>query len=765
MIGKTISHYQILEKIGSGGMGEVYLAEDTKLDRKVALKFLPKEFTKNKEANERFEREAKAAAALNHPNIITIHEINEYDDQTYIAMEYVEGHTLKEIISGVGACGDTPSDKRVNRRSPLQLDEIINITIQICEGLQKAHDAGIIHRDIKPQNIIINKDGQVKILDFGLAKLRVGANGYSPSITKIGTTMGTINYMSPEQTMGKEVDHRTDIWSLGVVLYEMLTGQPPFKGDYEQAVIYSILNEEPEPLSKLKPNVPSKLEHIVEKTLAKSENERYDNVEALLEDLKALKRLLKSNIPLEEALEKAPKPSIAVLPFRDMSPQRDQEYFCEGIAEELINALVKLDGLRVAARTSSFQFRDSDSDIKKIGLQLNVKAALEGSVRKAGDRLRITAQLINVTDGFHLWSEKYDRKLEDIFAIQDEISLAIVDKLKVKLLGQERTVLVRRHTVDQEAHNLYLKGLYFFNRRLEGGMRKAMEFFQQAIEKDPDYALAHVGIADVYNITGFFGFLSPVEAFPKAKAAVEKALAIDNTLGEAYASLAWATTFYDWNWSLAEKLYIKAIELSPKYATVHEWYALYLYAMGRFEEAIAEAETARELDPLSLIINATVGIAYYFARRYDESIENHKKALEMDPNFLLANTYIILPYVECGKYDDAINIIRKTESSAAEHTYSLGYFGGAYGKAGLKDEALRILSRLDELARKRYVSTFHRAFVLVGMGEFDEALDDMEKSIEDRCPYNIFSKTLPYFDCLRSNKRFQSLLKKIGLDK
>jgi serine/threonine protein kinase/Tfp pilus assembly protein PilF len=745
MIGKIVSHYQILEKLGEGGMGVVYKAEDTKLKRTVALKFLPPELTRDPEAKERFIREAQAASALQHHHICTIHDIDETPDgQLFIVMDCYAGETLKQKIS----------------RGPLEIGEAIDLALQIANGLERAHEEGIIHRDIKPANTIVTDRGEVKILDFGLAKLAGQAQ-----LTKDNSTLGTVAYMSPEQLGGKEVDQRTDIWSLGVVLYEMIMCQLPFKGDYEQAVVYMILNEEPEPLSKLRPDVPLELERIVGKALAKSENERYNNIEALLGDLNALKRLLKSNIPIEKASDEVLKPSIAVLPFRDMSSQKDQDYFCEGIAEELINALVKLDGLRVAARTSAFQFKNSDHDIKKIGSRLDVKTVLEGSVRKAGDQLRITAQLINVADGFHLWSEKYDRKLEDIFAIQDEISLAIVDKLKVKLLGQERTALFRRHTVDQEAHNLYLKGLYFWNRRLEGGMRKAMEFFQQAIDKDPDYVLAHVGIADVYNITGFFGFLSPAEAFPKAKAAADKAMAIDNSLGEAYTSLAWATFCYDWDWSSAEKLYMKAIELNPQYATAHEWYAIYLWAMGRFDEAITEAETARELDPLSLIINTIVGIAYYFARRYEESIANHKKALEMDPNFLLANTYIVLPYMECGKYDDAITIMQKTESLAAEHTYTLGYFGGAYGQAGCKDDASRILVRLDELTESRYVSTLHRGILLAGMGKYEEALDDMEKSIADRCPVNIFSKTAPYFDCLRSNKRFQSLLKKIGLDK
>jgi serine/threonine-protein kinase len=445
-----------------------------------------------------------------------------------------------------------------------------------------------------------------------------------------------------------------------------------------------------------------------------------------------------------------------------MSPQKDQAYFCEGIAEELINALVKLEGLRVAARTSAFQFKDQDSDIKRIGKQLDVRTVLEGSIRKAGNRLRITAQLINIEDGFHIWSEKYDRDLDDIFAIQDEISLAIVDKLRVRLLGHESKQLVKRHTRDQEAHNLYLKGLYFWNRRLEGGMKLAVEHFQQAIEKDPGYALAHVGIADTHNIAGLFGYSHPGELFPKAKASAINALKIDDTIGEAHSSLGFTSALYDWNWVAAEKEFKRAIDLNPDHASGHEWYAIYLWSMSRFDEAIAEAELARELDPLSVIINSVVGIAYYFARRYEESIEQHKKALEMDPNFLLASTYIVLPYVELGRYEEAIEIVQRAEPLAAEHTYSLGYFGFAYGRAGRTEDALRILARMDELARERYVSAQQRAMILVGLGKLDEALDNMEQAYEDRCPVHTFSNTAPNLDCLRSNPRFQSLLKKIG---
>jgi serine/threonine protein kinase len=740
--GKTISHYRILEKLGEGGMGAVYKAEDTRLKRTVAIKFLSPGAIGADEDRTRFIHEAQAAAALNHPNICTIYEIDEHGDRSFIAMEYIEGVSLKARIGS----------------GPLQLDEAIEIAIEIAEGLQEAHTKGIIHRDIKSDNIMITTSGRVRVMDFGLAKSSGRAQ-----LTRAGTVVGTVAYMSPEQGRGEPVDHRTDIWSLGIVLHEMITGELPFEADYEQATIYRIVNEEPPSLMSRRSDVPDELQRIVARALAKRAQDRYESAKALEEDLKSFLEGSGGGTSGGRKSAQEIKPSIAVLPFRDMSPQQDQAYFCEGIAEELINALVKIEGLRVAARTSSFQFKDRGTDIHKIGEQLNVTTVLEGSIRKAGDRLRITAQLIKVEDGFHIWSEKYDRDLDDIFAIQDEISLSIVDRLKVRLLRDERSALIKRHTIDQEAHSLYLKGLYFWNRRLEGGMRKALELFQQAIEKDPGYALAHVGIADVHTVTGFFGYLSPSETFPKAKAAAEKALAIDGTLGEAHASLAWATTCYDWDWPSAEKLYARAIDLNPQYATAHEWYAIHLWAMGRFDEAIAEAERARELDPLSLIINTIVGIAYYFAGRYDESIANHKKALELDPNFLLANTYLTMPYVEEGKYDAAVDIMRRVESAAAEHAYSLGYFGGAYGRAGLKDDALRILAKLDELARRRYVSPFSRAVVLVGLDRFDEALDEMEKSIEERFPPNVFSGTFPFFDCLRSNERFQALLSKIGL--
>jgi len=658
MIGRTISHYKILEKLGEGGMGVVYKAEDKKLKRVVALKFLFPQAVGAEEDKTRFIHEAQTAASLNHPNICTVYEIDEYEDQPFIAMECLDGESLQANI----------------RSGPLKLDKAVEIAAQIAEGLQEAHSRGIIHRDIKSANIMLTATGRVKVMDFGLAK--------SPGrtrLTRSGMTVGTAAYMSPEQAKGGRVDHRTDIWSLGIVLHEMLTGELPFKADYEQATIYLIMNQEPPSTQSRRSDVPNELERIITRALKKDVRERYQSAEDLKKDLELLRDTTRSRSMRGKVAEEEDKPSIAVLPFRDMSSQRDQEYFCEGIAEELINALVKLRGLRVAARTSAFQFKGRESNVKEIGEELNVRTVLEGSIRKAGNRLRITAQLVNVEDGFHIWSEKYDRELDDIFAIQDDISLAIVDKLSVKLFGEEKSALVKRHTVDQEAHNLYLTGLYFWNRRHEGGMKRAMECFRQAIDKDPGYALAHVGVADTYNITGMFGYLPPKEAFPKAIAAAKRALEIDDTLGEAHASLGFARTFYEWDWSAAENEFIRAIELSPNYATAHSWYGLYLSATGRNDEGINEAEKARDLDPLSLIINATVGLLYYFASRYEESIANQKKALELDPDFLIANGWIVMAYAENGMCDRAVRTMNRVEASAAEHPFTLGYFGYYYG--------------------------------------------------------------------------------------
>ena len=457
--------------------------------------------------------------------------------------------------------------------------------------------------------------------------------------------------------------------------------------------------------------------------------------------------------------------SIAVLPFTDMSPQKDQEYFCEGMAEELINALTKVARLQVASRTSSFQFRGKDYDFSEIGTKLNVHSVLEGSIRKAGNRLRITAQLVNVSDGYHLWSEKYDRDMEDIFAIQDEISLAIVDKLKIKLLGLEKTKLVKRYTENKEAYNLYLKGRYFWNRRTEVGIGQAFKFFKNAIEVDSLYALPYIGIADTYNVSGHYCFIPPGEAFEKARAAVIKALKIDKNLSEAHASLGWIHTFYDRDWILAEKEYKLSIELNPEYATAHEWFAILLAGRGRFDEAMTEIKVALELDPLSAMINAVFGGIFLFTRRYEEAIEQFLKTLEMNPNFPFAYLWLGGAYMGIGDYDKALASVLKSATLVKEMTYSMGLLGMAYALADQNPKALKVLERMEKLSKTKYVSSLHKAFIYIGLNNKDKAFEYIDKAYIEREPWLFYMKIIPMFDSLRSDPRYFKLLKKLGLEK
>ncbi|MCJ7483478.1 MAG: protein kinase [Thermodesulfovibrionales bacterium] len=759
MVGNTVSHYRILEKLGEGGMGVVYKAEDTKLKRTVALKFLPSHLTKNDTDKARFLHEAQVAAVLNHNNVCTIHEIHDEGENPFIVMEYVEGKTLRDIIASIGAkhSGDDigKSDRiRPGNASPLKILDVIDYSIQIAEALKAAHKKSIVHRDIKSENIMVTETGQVKVMDFGLAKLA------GPSqLTKTGTTLGTVSYMSPEQARGEEVDHRTDIWSLGVILYEMLTGQLPFKGEYEQAVIYSILNENPEQITSSRSDIHKSLNKVVKKALEKDPGKRYPNAGSLIKDLKSSGKI-SSKLPSEEESI----PSIAVLPFRDMSPQKDQDYFCEGMAEELINALTHIKGMKVAARTSAFQFKAVDLDVRRIGEELGVKTILEGSVRKAGNRLRITAQLVKAEDGYHLWSEKYDRDLEDIFAIQDEISLKIVENLKVTLLEKDKAKLLRRYTEDQEAYDLYLKGRYFWNRRYEGGLQKAIEYFNQTIKKDTSHAPAYSGIADSLSILGLF-WLRPRDVFPRAKSAAQKAIEIDETLAEGHASLGWILFMYDWDWTAAERKFKRAIELDPRYALNHMWYAVFLSQMGRVEEAMVHSKRALGLEPVSLIINACSALVLWTNRQYGEAIKQGVKAVEMDPNFLLSYWYLSLGYNSKGMWKECISALEKTVVLSGDSPFFLGAIGHAYAKSGQKKKAQEILCRLKELSKTKYNSPINEALIFLGLDEKDQMFEYLEKAYNERSFMIPSLKVAPAYDSVRQDPRYLELLKKIGLDK
>jgi len=750
MIGKLVSHYEIIEKLGEGGMGVVYRARDTKLNRTVALKFLPAVLTRDPEAKERFIREAQAAAALEHPNICNIHEINETEDgQLFIVMACYEGRTLRDMLDNTPLGPPSRGDK--GGVASLSVSKAIDIAIQIAQGIARVHEKGIVHRDIKPGNIMFTSRDQVKILDFGLARL-----GTHTKITKRDTTLGTAAYMSPEQFKNQEIDQRSDIWSLGVVLFEMLTGQLPYEGDYDAALMYAVMNEEPKSVSSMRKDIPQNLERIISRSLEKSPAMRYQNMQEVLDDLKRV--IVIVSYPKEQ------KKSIVVLPFKNMSADAEQEYFCEGITEELINALTQIKDLLVVARTSAFSFKGRDLDIREIGRKLNVDTALEGSVRKSGQRLRITAQLINVEDGYHIWSDKFDRDMEDIFAIQEEISLAIVHNLKINLLKEEKEQIVKRYTDNLEAYHLLLKARYFWAKRTKEGLKKGMQYVHQVLEIDPSYALAHAYLAAIFISLGWLGFTRPNEVFPKAKAAAHKALEIDSSLPQVYAVLALISLFYDWNWPAAEKGFKKALSLNPGYDFAHFGYAVFLGFMGRLEEATPALKKAVDLDPLSLWMNAELGFCLRLARRYDEAQEQLKKTIEMDPNFGLAHYYLGILYTNKGMYREAIPEFEMAIELTGGFSWAFGYLGYTYAMVGQKDEAEKILHALEERSKEEYIRSTTLVLMYYVLGDIDKSFECLEKAMEEHDPLLPLIKVSPEFDIVRLEPRFKAFLKKMKLE-
>ena len=822
--GTKLGHYKVLSQIGAGGMGKIYLAQDTRLDRKVAVKILPDEVAQKEKRMHRFSQEAKAASALNHPNILTIYEIGEADGIQFIATEFVDGITLRE---------------RMNRSDRLPLNEALDTAVQVSSALAAAHAAGIIHRDIKPENLMLRKDGFVKVLDFGLAKLTAPADSEidfeAPTRTRVNTEpgliIGTVAYMSPEQARGLKVDQRTDIWSLGVVLYEMIAGQAPFEGKDVHRQIIAIQEQPAPPLSRRVDTAPERLEEIVSKMLAKGADERYQTAKDLLIDLKRLRQKLdvdaeierttspdfssatktdggesgatRSGVPFLTAGENkltnssveyikghkvgallalavvviaaalayysySRRPgnsspgtirSLAVLPFANAGNNPDTEYLSDGISESLINRLSQLPGLKVIARSSSFKYKGKDADLQELAKALGVQAILTGRVSQRGDDLLISVELVNAGDKTQVWGEQYNRKATDVLQVQSEISQEISEKLRVRLTAGEQQQLAKRETANPRAYELLLQGRFYNNKGGRENRKKALEFFQQAIVADPTYAPAYAAESAGYTFLVLIGDLDAKEFTPRAEAAVRRALELDESLAEAHLALA-NIKVNAWEWAAAEREFQRAIELNPNLADAHHWYATYLTVTGRHEQSIAESKRSRELDPLSLPFSADMGFNLVFARRYDEAIESLKKALELDQNLTQAHIYLGYAYAAKGMYAEAIaeyqTAIQKEDSSSTQI-----YLGAAYAKFGEREKADAILKRLQ--TSKEYVSPGELPVLYIALDQKEQAFASFEKAYAAHDLQLQYLGVDPSFDSVRSDPRFQDLLRRVGL--
>jgi len=781
-VNTTLSHYRIVSKIGEGGMGEVYLADDTRLRRKVALKVLPENIAADTDRLLRFEREAFAASGLNHPNILTIFEFGAAGKTHFLASEFVEGVSLRARMSRPG----------------MTVTETLEIAIQIASALQAAHDAGIIHRDIKPDNVMIRADGYVKVLDFGLAKLSEPGAVATGSIsdpeaqtrmqlqTQAGMIMGTVAYMSPEQARGQEVDGRTDVWSLGCVLYEMLTRQQPFRGETTADALANIIHREPVPLLTLREDANAELERIINLTLAKDMHERYQTAKDVLADLKQLQKRLDFEAELERSsapsltteaqtqvihapttAETTTRNSIAVLPFSNLSADSDNEYFCDGLAEELLNALAKIDHLKVAARTSAFSFKGKDANVSEIGRKLSVKTVLEGSVRHSGNRLRITVQLVNASDGYQLWTERYDREMQDIFDVQDEITLAIVDALKLKLFSDEKAALLKRYTDNPEAYQLYLQGRYCYNKYTPEYFLKGIEYFEKAIELEPEYAPAYAGLGFCYGAQFYFGGLAPDQIVPKLKALTSAALRIDDSLADAYLSRASVEFYFDWDFDAAESDHQRAIELNPNSPDAYWRYGHFLALCGRSDDGIRFGERAVELDPLSLVAQFFLARIYLLSQRVDKGFAVLRKMEAIEPNFAGVFTQSGGLFLQTGEYDEAIEAYKKALTLGHFVVPAMSYLGAAYGVAGKRDDAYEIVDQLLEKNKAQYVPPFCIARVYSGLGENDKAFEWFEKAFEERSGEMVAlkSEVLAHLmgNTIIRDDRFQDLVRRVGM--
>lgn len=809
--GTKLGRYEIGSQLGAGGMGEVYLARDTKLQRSVALKILPAEVAVDRSRMNRFVQEAKSASALNHPNILTIYEIDESDSLHFIASEFVDGETLRQRMKSVR----------------LSVGDVLDIAIQIGSALSAAHDAGILHRDIKPENIMLRRDGLVKVVDFGLAKLiqeeSTSLDTEAPTSfrTTPGIVMGTAHYMSPEHARGLELDPRTDVFSLAVVMYEMLAGRLPFEGSKSAEVMASLLNErEAPPLARYTTEISTELERIISKALRKNRGERYQTIKDMVLDLKSLKEELDFERKLERstpprlkaaAVTGGPEPatstefrapptisdrsfvvgkksviaaivlvasvgaaylyfsrsaartidSIAVLPFINASGNSELEYLSDGMTDSLINSLSQLPNVSVKARSSVFHYKGKDVDPQKLAADLSVQAILNGRVVQRGDDLTLYLALVDGRDGNQIWGEQYNRKLTDLISLQTEIAREVSRKLQVRLSGADEQRVTKNYTGNVEAYQLYLKGRYHLQKTGSSDIQTSISYFEGAIALDPSYALAYVGLADAYRAPAME--LRPAEVIPKARAAAQKALEIDDSLAEAHSVLGWITFWSDWDWDAAENQFKRALELDPDSPDAHQYYAHFLSHTGRHEEALAEIKRARDLEPLNARTSALEGQFLLNAGRVDEALDRLQKTFELDPNNLAGHMFSASALIEKGKFHEAIDEARRGATYQVGGTRGKSILGYALAKSGKPTEARAVLEELLKLSKKRYVSPYNIALIYNGLGERDEALAWLEQGYEQRDVRMMFLKVEPKWNNLRSEPRFQDVLRRVGL--
>jgi eukaryotic-like serine/threonine-protein kinase len=740
MIGRTVAHYEIQELLAEGAMGVVYRARDLNLERPVAIKFLKPQRSSDEAAMRRFVYEAKAASSLDHPNVCTIYEIEkDATGQLFIAMAYYEGETLRRKLG----------------HGPLPVDDALQHTVDIAHGLAKAHRHGLVHRDIKPENVIITNEGVAKILDFGLVKLtRDVGHGQQDAV------VGTVGYMSPEQILGNS-DHRSDLWSLGVVLYEMITGRRPFLGQPSE-VLDAITHKDFPRASELRLGVSDEVERVIARSLAKNPADRYQRAEELLSHLHSLRHGVGSSMAIGASGGGLLPMAIAVLPFNNVGGGEDTEYFSDGLTDELIHLLSQLKGLRVVSHTSAFEFKGKAQDVRTIAERLNVSTVLEGSVRQAGNKLRVTVQLTDAIHGYHLWSQKYDHEMKDVFDIQEDIALSVAGMFEKKLKA-EVAPLRPRYSGNVDALGLYLKGRYYWGLRTPEASRKALQCFEQSVAVDPMCAPAYAGLADAFVSLGFWGVMPPSDAWARGRELALRAREIDPHSAEAEIALAKCVLFNNWDWRQAEELTLRAIEMDPVFSGSHFFYAILLLQSGRYESGLLELRTARQLDPLSSTICAGIAWAHYYAGNYDLAVAQCSKVFDLAPEYLEGLACMGLVAIRQGRFTESITWLERGVASSGNSPLALGFLGYAYGLAQRPADARAILEQFRELAKHRYVSTIAPALIHIGLGEEREALEWLDKAYRGRDAFLAYAKIFPPFEPVRETAKFRELLGHLDL--